>query len=76
VAECKLDHSLEDVRKKLTEQASHLDSSLVQALESFLSIHTEQPTLNEIFHLLKKYDLSTAEERLERELALRKLIVS
>jgi hypothetical protein len=74
VGDCKLDHSLEDVRKKLSDQAPFMDQVLVQQLETFLSENTGQDTLNEIFHLLKKFDLASVEERADRENTLRKLI--
>jgi hypothetical protein len=74
VGDCKLDHSLEDVRKKLSDQAPFMDQVLVQQLETFLSENTGQATLNEIFHLLKKFDLASVEERADREHTLRKLI--
>ncbi|MGC5328407.1 hypothetical protein [Brevibacillus sp. SYSU BS000544] len=66
MSECKLDHSTEDVIKKLEEQSSFLPQDLYAALQAYLQNEREQQTLNEIFHLLKKYDLSSAEEREQR----------
>jgi hypothetical protein len=63
MGECKLNHSLDDVRKKLDEQSAHLPAELYQRLHAFLNEKLTQTTLNEVFHLLKKYDLAGAEER-------------
>jgi hypothetical protein len=67
MGECRLDHSLEDVRNKLKEQSPYLPQDIAQGLATFLDERLDQKTLNEIFHLLKKYDLATMEERAERE---------
>lgn len=66
MSECKLDHSLEDVRKKLEEQQPFLPVELAKQFQSFLEQDLSQQTLNEAFHLLKKYDLASDEERMER----------
>ncbi|MDQ0255677.1 hypothetical protein J2S74_003059 [Evansella vedderi] len=63
MGECKLDHSLEDVRKKLQEQASFLSKELYEGFTNFLDKDLSQQELNEAFHLLKKYDLSSKEEQ-------------
>ena len=47
---CNLDHSLEDIRKKLEVIAPHLPDRIVAVL----------------FHLLKKYDLADEMERVHR----------
>jgi hypothetical protein len=74
MGECKLDHNLEDVRKKLAEQSPFLPTSIAQQLEAYLKPDVGQATLNEIFHLLKKYDLASREERADRERKLHELL--
>ncbi len=64
---CQLDHSLSDVRKKLAEQAEFLPNHLTIGLEESLTEEIGQETLNDIFHLLKKYDLASVVEREERD---------
>lgn len=71
---CNLDHSQEEVLRKLENQSVFLPELLAQELKDFLSSVQEQSTLNEVFHLLKKYDLITDEEREQRNLILLKLI--
>ncbi|WP_078555597.1 group-specific protein [Bacillus alkalicellulosilyticus] len=73
MGECKLDHSLEDVKKKLEQQQSFLPVSLVQKCEAFLEQEPTQLQLNELFHLLKKYDLATKVEQQERNKAIEQL---
>ncbi|WP_312116422.1 hypothetical protein [Brevibacillus reuszeri] len=67
MSECKLDHSVEDVHKKLTEQAPFLPSARVEQLQALFQTELSQELLNQWFHLLKKYDLASTEERLKRE---------
>ncbi|MED4582367.1 hypothetical protein [Brevibacillus choshinensis] len=67
MGECKLDHTVEDVQKKLAEQASFLPQKRVEQLQALLETELSQERLNELFHLLKKYDLATPEERAQRE---------
>jgi len=67
MGECKLDHSVEDVQKKLEEQAPFLSHERVQQLQAVLQADLSQESLNEWFHVLKKYDLASPEERLKRE---------
>ncbi|MDG5788425.1 hypothetical protein QA612_13125 [Evansella sp. AB-P1] len=66
MSECKLDHSIEDVRKKLEDQSPFLPSSLQKQLSHYINEKRTQETLNEVFHLLKKYDLSSKDEQKER----------
>ncbi len=63
---CNIDHSHEDVVKKLESQESFLPDELAAKLAQFLKGENKQETLNELFHLLKKYDLASASEREER----------
>lgn len=67
MGECKLDHSVEDVQKKLNEQAPFMPQERVEQLQALLETQLSQERLNELFHLLKKYDLATPEERAQRE---------
>ncbi|PYZ95196.1 group-specific protein [Salipaludibacillus keqinensis] len=63
MAECNLDHSLEDVKNKFNNQQEFLPDYLVKEWHQFLKKSLTQPTLNEAFHLLKKYDLITKKEQ-------------
>jgi hypothetical protein len=74
MSQCNLDHSLEDVQKKLEEQAAFLPSDLYQHFNSFLHPELGQDTLNEAFHLLKKYDLASSEEQKERNEKIKSLL--
>lgn len=67
MGECKLDHSVEDVQKKLAEQSPFLPQEMAEQLRVWLETGRSQEERNELFHLLKKYDLATPEERAERE---------
>jgi hypothetical protein len=66
MSECKLDHSLEDVRNKYESQAAFLPEEMKPLFGQFLTKEHTQELLNEMFHLLKKYDLASEEERNER----------
>jgi hypothetical protein len=63
---CNLDHSVADVRKKLAEQAPHLPSEIYEQVDRYLTSDVLQQELNEIFHLLKKYDLAERGEQTAR----------
>ncbi len=71
---CKLNHSLDDVKKKLREQSPFLEAVLVEKCTLFLETELKQSELNELFHLLKKYDLSSAEEKNRRNAEIEALI--
>ncbi|MEH6949618.1 hypothetical protein V7068_21770 [Bacillus sp. JJ634] len=60
---CQIDHSHEDVAKKLETQKQFIPELLFKDLQSYLMSQRSQHILNELFHLLKKYDLATAEEQ-------------
>ncbi|WP_164670777.1 group-specific protein [Virgibacillus doumboii] len=66
MGKCNIDHSHADVVKKLESQESFLPDYLTQKIQSFLKEQHSQETLNDLFHLLKKYDLSSDNEREER----------
>ncbi|HDR7657286.1 group-specific protein [Bacillus wiedmannii] len=60
---CNIDHSMEDVMNKLESQKSFLLKEIFTGLKGFLQGNHSQEILNDIFHLLKKYDLVSEEER-------------
>ncbi|MGX6445367.1 hypothetical protein ACWM35_19310 [Neobacillus sp. K501] len=66
MSECKLDHSHEDVKNKFESQAEYLPVELKPLFEQFFAKEHTQDLLNEVFHLLKKYDLATEEEKTAR----------
>ncbi|MCH6267618.1 group-specific protein [Neobacillus citreus] len=66
MSECKLDHSHDDVKKKYESQAAFLPEDMQPLFEQFFEKEHTQDILNEVFHLLKKYDLASEEEKIER----------
>ncbi|WP_071459610.1 group-specific protein [Bacillus massilinigeriensis] len=66
MSECKMDHSVDDVKKKFAEQKDNLPLDLHPLFQQFLMEEHTQDILNEVFHLLKKYDLASEVERSER----------
>lgn len=66
MSECKLNHSQEDVRNKYESQEVFLPEDMKSLFEQFFSKEHNQDLLNEVFHLLKKYDLASEEDRNER----------
>ncbi|GAE36225.1 hypothetical protein [Halalkalibacter akibai] len=66
MSSCKIDHPLEDVMTKLHSQKEYLPPDLFSRCESFLESERTQLELNELFHLLKKYDLAPIEEQQQR----------
>ncbi|CAM3860657.1 group-specific protein [Bacillus wiedmannii] len=60
---CNIDHSMEDVMSKLESQKSFLPEVIFKELKVFSRGNHSQEILNDIFHLLKKYDLVSEEER-------------
>ncbi|NRD76449.1 group-specific protein [Bacillus sp. BRMEA1] len=64
---CKLDHSHEDVKQKYESQKDYLPEEMKQLFEQFFAKEHTQDLLNEVFHLLKKYDLAAEEEKSERK---------
>lgn len=63
MGKCNIDHSVKDVKQKLDEQYEYLPQDLAKNVKQFLHQDLTQETLNEVFHLLKKYDLATEAER-------------
>jgi len=66
MSECKLDHSLEDVKDKYEQQKEFLPAELIPFFEAFFQKDHTQQILNDVFHLLKKYDLSSDDEKTNR----------
>ncbi|MFT4415240.1 hypothetical protein ACLM5H_15370 [Fredinandcohnia humi] len=71
---CNIDHSKDDVYNKLVNQKQFLPAELFEAANIFLDKETTQQELNELFHLLKKYDLATSEEQEKRNHAIQELV--
>lgn len=67
---CNIDHSIEDVMNKLESQKSFLPEVIFKELKEFLQGNHSQEILNDVFHLLKKYDLVSEEERETRNTQL------
>jgi citrate synthase len=66
MSECKLNHSQEDVKSKYESQAAFLPKEMKPLFERFFTKEHTQDLLNEVFHLLKKYDLASEDEKSER----------
>ncbi|ULT56332.1 group-specific protein [Neobacillus drentensis] len=66
MSECKLNHSKEDVENKYESQAAFLPEEMKGLFNRFFANEHSQELLNEVFHLLKKYDLASFEEKQER----------
>lgn len=71
---CNIDHSHEDVVKKWKSQEEYMPVVLNEKVQHFLDNELSQETLNELFHLLKKYDLSSKSEREDRNKKMVSLI--
>ena len=66
MSECKLNHTLEDVKNKYEAQVDFLPEDMRELFNQFFTrVHTQE-LLNEVFHLLKKYDLTSVEEKNNR----------
>lgn len=63
---CKLNHPIGDVRNKYETQKEHLPSDMISSFEAFFTHEHSQDILNDVFHLLKKYDLASEIEREQR----------
>jgi hypothetical protein len=73
MSKCNLDHTNHEVMTKLQSQREALPESLFESLSVYLLNRPSQSELNELFHFLKKYDLSTSEEREARDIGMSKL---
>jgi hypothetical protein len=63
MSECKVNHSQEDVKNKFESQTKFLPNDLKSSFQLFFEKEQTQTILNEAFHLLKKYDLASDEEK-------------
>ncbi len=75
MSECKLDHTPEDVIQKFESQRPHMPEPIATDLEQHIRTqdHT-QAALNELFHLLKKYDLASKKEQEARNEQIKTLL--
>jgi citrate synthase len=67
MGECNIEHSKKDVQEKYQSQKEFLPQDMHPLFNQFFEEDHTQDILNEVFHLLKKYDLATDEERNERD---------
>ncbi|WP_034744530.1 hypothetical protein [Halalkalibacter wakoensis] len=74
MSSCKLDHPIEDVFSKLESQKAFLPEEIYTVCVRFLEKQPTQVELNELFHLLKKYDLATEEEQQRRNKEMLQLV--
>ncbi|WP_017755383.1 hypothetical protein [Calidifontibacillus oryziterrae] len=74
MSSCSINHSKEDVISKLESQKNFLPSDLYEKVKAYLQTDLPQQTLNEIFHLLKKYDLAGEAEQKERNEVLKTML--
>ncbi|MHC0035472.1 hypothetical protein [Pseudoneobacillus sp. C159] len=63
MSNCNIDHSIDDLKNKFESQQEFLPADLLDLFTIFFTKEHSQDTLNEVFHLLKKYDLSSEEEQ-------------
>lgn len=66
MSECKLNHSAEDVKHKYESQIPYLPDDMNDLFTLFFEKQHTQELLNNVFHLLKKYDLASEKEKMER----------
>ncbi|MBS8264328.1 group-specific protein [Mesobacillus boroniphilus] len=66
MGECNIDHSKADVQEKYQSQKEFLPQDIHPLFDQFFEKEHTQDILNDVFHLLKKYDLATEEDRSER----------
>ena len=74
MSNCQIDHTHEDVQKKYESQKEFLPQDMIPLFQLYFSKEHSQKNLNEMFHLLKKYDLSSDEEKENRNIELRLLL--
>ncbi|WP_240375490.1 group-specific protein [Bacillus piscicola] len=66
MSKCNIDHSKSSVLEKLASQKEYLPAAIFTHCQELLEKEADQETLNELFHLLKKYDLADNSEKQER----------
>jgi hypothetical protein len=76
MSSCKLDHTMEDVMNKYDAQMGFLPDDMHPLMEQFFMKEQTQEILNKMFHLLKKYDLSSTEEQTERNQQIMSLLTN
>lgn len=69
-----VDHSIEDVSRRLERQSQCMPAHLYFQLEELLNWSLEQEVVNQLYALLKKYDVLTDIEREERNISIQMLI--
>ena len=74
MGKCNIDHSHQDVVEKLNSQKDYLPDDLFAETEGYLKKDVSQENLNELFHLLKKYDLASPDEKTGRDKKLSALV--
>ena len=74
MSNCQLDHSHEDVQKKYESQKEFLPEDMIPLFQQYFSKEHTQKNLNEMYHLLKKYDLSLDQEKENTNTQLRLLL--
>ncbi|WP_252315963.1 group-specific protein [Sinobaca sp. H24] len=75
MSSCSIDHTPEQVKEKLNSQRGFMPKDISQKADLLLTEELSQERLNELFHLLKKYDLADPEEQAERNKAIADLAV-
>ncbi|MDQ0154795.1 hypothetical protein [Robertmurraya andreesenii] len=63
MSDCKIDHTPEDVKSKYESQSAFLPEDMKPLFDQFFKEEHTQDILNDVFHLLKKYDLVSEDER-------------
>ncbi|WP_040204082.1 hypothetical protein [Neobacillus jeddahensis] len=66
MSECRVNHTKADLKRKYESQESFLPAEIKSLFSPFFARDHAQELLNEVFHLLKKYDLASAEEQSAR----------
>ncbi|WP_236634029.1 MULTISPECIES: hypothetical protein [Exiguobacterium] len=69
-----VDHSLKDVSRRLERQSQCMPAHLYFQLEELLNWSLDQEVMNQLYALLKKYDVLTDIEREERNISIQLLI--
>ena len=69
-----VDHSIEDVSRRLERQSQCMPAHLYFQLEELLNWSLEQEVVNQLYALLKKYEGLTDIEREERNISIQMLI--
>lgn len=76
MGKCNIDHTRDDVVKKFQDQYEFMPENTREEVSRFLTRELSQDTLNDLFHLFKKYDLASETERQERNKRLMEMVPS